>query len=113
MSDPVLVLMDRELAGSGHQATERGGRLRVGRDAERQRILLRRRGRAEKSEVTSAFVHRFTAMDTVVSIQIVGHDSTDDERNDREATAARAAEWFAEIERACSRFDVNSEISKL
>jgi thiamine biosynthesis lipoprotein len=52
-------------------------------------------------------------MGTVVSIQIVGHGETDSRRRERAEAVARAAAWFAEIEKSCSRFDPASELRKL
>jgi thiamine biosynthesis lipoprotein len=48
-------------------------------------------------------------MDTVISIEVVG------ERPDGPARAAirRALRWFEEVERACSRFDPESELRQL
>jgi thiamine biosynthesis lipoprotein len=52
-------------------------------------------------------------MGTVVSIQIVGHGETDSKRRERAEAVARAAAWFTEIEKCCSRFDPASELRKL
>jgi FAD:protein FMN transferase len=49
------------------------------------------------------------AMDTVVSIQVVGEV---DENVVRPALQ-RALDWFGAVERACSRFDPNSELRQL
>ncbi len=50
-------------------------------------------------------------MSTVVSIRIAGSDT--DESRDRAHAAAAAVRWFAELERCCSRFDPNSELTAL
>jgi thiamine biosynthesis lipoprotein len=49
------------------------------------------------------------AMDTVISIQVAGGG---DEGAVRPAVQ-RALDWFATVERACSRFDPNSELRQL
>ena len=49
-------------------------------------------------------------MGTVVTAHVVGQSR----RNaDREASAARALDWFDRVERICSRFDPDSELSRL
>jgi thiamine biosynthesis lipoprotein len=53
----------------------------------------------------------FSAMGTVVSIQVVGRGRGAE--TERSAALARAAGWFQEIERRCSRFDPASEIMRL
>jgi len=57
-------------------------------------------------------LHSFTAMGTVVSIEVRGRRSravpTSAERR-----LARAVEWFHEVERCCSRFDPASEVLQL
>jgi thiamine biosynthesis lipoprotein len=70
-------------------------------------------GGAIASEVTDRFRHAFTALGTVVTIEVVGHGATDDERRERYAAVERAAGWFDEVERRCSRFDPESELSRL
>lgn len=57
--------------------------------------------------------HSFTAVGTVVTIHVVGHGDDDDERHARKDAVARAAGWFDEVERRCSRFDPKSELSRL
>jgi thiamine biosynthesis lipoprotein len=52
-------------------------------------------------------------MDTVVTIQVIGHDVSEAERTEREAGVARALEWFTHITAQCSRFDPASELSRL
>ena len=49
------------------------------------------------------------AMDTVVSLQVV---TPEDESRVRPALQ-RALDWFTAVERACSRFDPNSELRQL
>lgn len=49
------------------------------------------------------------AMDTVITLEVL---TTADPRSVR-AAVARAAGWFAEIERRCSRFDPDSELRAL
>src|SRR6185312_14718543 len=48
-----------------------------------------------------------SAMGTVVTIEIVGHEDARDEY------VQRASAWFTEIERCCSRFDDESELCRL
>jgi thiamine biosynthesis lipoprotein len=63
--------------------------------------------------VTDSYVHTVAVVGTVVTVHIVGHGSTDDERRAREAAADRAIAWFEQVERVCSRFDPSSELSRL
>jgi FAD:protein FMN transferase len=56
-------------------------------------------------------LHSFSSMGTVVSIQVVGRGRR--AGTERAAALARAADWFQEIERRCSRFDPASEIMRL
>ncbi|MDB4913801.1 MAG: FAD:protein transferase [Gemmatimonadetes bacterium] len=57
--------------------------------------------------MSDSYVETTSAMGTVVTVQVVGHD---DERRD---AVKRALGWFGEIESRCSRFDSNSELSRL
>lgn len=50
------------------------------------------------------------AMGTVVSIEIVGDEHP---LEARDAAIDRAFDWFARVERSCSRFDPSSELSKV
>ena len=52
-------------------------------------------------------------MDTVVTIQVVGHGAHQRVRDERTARVDAALRWFFEIESACSRFDEHSEVSQL
>jgi thiamine biosynthesis lipoprotein len=52
-------------------------------------------------------------MGTVVTFQVVGHDATASQRFDRVAAVERAVDWFRHVEAHCSRFDENSEVSRL
>ncbi len=52
-------------------------------------------------------------MGTVITIEIVGHGDDNAERTARAESVARAAEWFASIEKCCSRFDPESELRQL
>jgi thiamine biosynthesis lipoprotein len=63
--------------------------------------------------VTDAFVHTVAVMGTVVTVQIVGHGADERQIQEREAGAARAVEWFRQVEQTCSRFDPDSEIRQL
>lgn len=60
-----------------------------------------------------SYVRTISAMGTVVTIQVVGHDANAAERTEREAGVARAVEWFTHITAQCSRFDPASELSRL
>jgi thiamine biosynthesis lipoprotein len=51
--------------------------------------------------------HR-VAMDTLVTVQVVAQSSAESE-----TAVERALEWFAAVERTCSRFDPASELSQL
>lgn len=55
--------------------------------------------------MTAARVHTRTVMGTTVSIRLVHDDDPD--------TVERAFGWFDAIERACSRFDADSEVQRL
>jgi thiamine biosynthesis lipoprotein len=59
------------------------------------------------SEVTRELRHSFTALGTVVTIHVVGSDS------DAREAVERASGWFEHVERTCSRFDPDSELSRL
>jgi FAD:protein FMN transferase len=63
--------------------------------------------------VTDEFLHTFSAMGTVVTLHVVGHGATATDRRNRDQAVARAATWFDEIERTCSRFDPSSELRRL
>jgi thiamine biosynthesis lipoprotein len=63
--------------------------------------------------VSESYVRTISAMGTVVTIQVVGHDANEAERTEREAGVARALEWFTHITAQCSRFDPASELSRL
>lgn len=63
--------------------------------------------------MNESYVHSFSAMGTVVSIQVVGHGANDHQRADRQSAVERATEWFLDIERTCTRFDPSSELSRL
>jgi thiamine biosynthesis lipoprotein len=52
-------------------------------------------------------------MGTVVTFQVVGHDSTASQRSERVAAVERAVDWFRHVEEHCSRFDTSSEVSRL
>ena len=52
-------------------------------------------------------------MGTVVTMQVVGHDASDRQRREREEAVTRAFGWFDRISDHCSRFDAESELSKL
>jgi FAD:protein FMN transferase len=63
--------------------------------------------------VIDEYLHTFSAMGTVVTLHVVGHGSTAARRRERKAAVARAAAWFDEIERTCSRFAPTSELARL
>ena len=52
-------------------------------------------------------------MGTVVTIEVIGHGDGEAQRSERAESVARAAEWFASIEKCCSRFDPESELRQL
>ncbi len=52
-------------------------------------------------------------MGTVVSVQVVGHGTSQRARRERTQGVARALAWFAHIESICSRFDAQSEVRQL
>lgn len=63
--------------------------------------------------MTDTYLHSFAAMGTVVTIRLVDAGRTPTERTERVAAVARAAEWFHDVERTCSRFDEHSELRQL
>jgi thiamine biosynthesis lipoprotein len=63
--------------------------------------------------VSDVLVHTIAAMGTVVTIQVVGHGEDEAERATRFDAVSRAAAWFENIERTCSRFDPASELRAL
>lgn len=69
--------------------------------------------RADAARRPGLYLYSTTAMGTVVTIQIVETGATRASGGDREATVARALEWFGRVEACCSRFDPESEVSRL
>ena len=63
--------------------------------------------------VSGVYEHAFTAMGTVIAIQVVGHDADSRECLERNDAVARAAGWFQHIHDACTRFDEQSELMRL
>ena len=63
--------------------------------------------------MSDVYVHSRVLMDTVISIQVVGHGATAAEREERAARVDRAIGWFQAIEISCNRFDPTSELSQL
>ena len=59
------------------------------------------------------YVHHEALMDTVVTVEVVGHGDTGTDRAERANAVARAIEWFRAVEVACSRFDPGSEVGAL
>jgi thiamine biosynthesis lipoprotein len=52
-------------------------------------------------------------MGTVVTVQVIGHDSSPADVQERDAGVTRALDWFHEVEQRCSRFDPASEVNRL
>ena len=63
--------------------------------------------------MSDAYVHSVPLMDTVVTIQIVGHGADERQRTARAQGIERALEWFRRIEECCTRFDERSEVRQL
>lgn len=63
--------------------------------------------------MSDLFVHTFAQMGTVVSMQIVGHGTSQRARRDRTRGINRAVAWFERIEAVCSRFAAHSELRQL
>ena len=63
--------------------------------------------------MSDVYVHSRVLMDTVISIQVIGHGATAAKRAERAAQVDRAIGWFQAIESSCSRFDPTSELSQL
>ena len=52
-------------------------------------------------------------MGTMVSVQVVGHGSSQRARRERQHAVDRALGWFTHVESVCSRFDAASELRQL
>jgi FAD:protein FMN transferase len=63
--------------------------------------------------VTDAYVRTVASMGTVVTVHIVGRGARRVERTELEHGASSALAWFEEVEQVCSRFDPESELSRL
>jgi thiamine biosynthesis lipoprotein len=63
--------------------------------------------------VIDAYRHSVALMGTVVSIEVVGHGASEQERAERAERVERAADWFRDVEKCCSRFDAESELRRL
>jgi len=63
--------------------------------------------------VSEQFVQSMSAMNTVITIHVVGSGATATQRAERAARVARAMDWFTQVERTCSRFDATSELRQL
>jgi FAD:protein FMN transferase len=63
--------------------------------------------------VTDAYLRTVASMGTVVTAHIVGRGASHVERTELEHGTASALAWFQEVERVCSRFDPESELSRL
>jgi FAD:protein FMN transferase len=59
--------------------------------------------------VTAAYIHSVALMGTVVTFHVVADTNVGGQM----AAVARGVAWFEQVERSCSRFDADSEISKL
>src|SRR5262249_42797261 len=111
---PLLVLVDRASPRTNRQPPESRMRLRVWRDSEHQRVLLRDRRSPRQGEVTrGAYVVSRPAMGTIVTIQVSDGGANRRDRAETTAAVERAFGWFDEIEACCSRFDPSSELRRL
>ena len=63
--------------------------------------------------MSDVYLKSIVVMDTVVTIQVVGHGLDEQERIERAARVEAALAWFNRIEASCSRFDAQSEVSQL
>lgn len=63
--------------------------------------------------MNEASVHTVALMGTVVTVQIVGDDRHEHDREERHRASEAALNWFRQVEQACSRFDPASELSQL
>ena len=59
------------------------------------------------------FVQSVSLMGTVVTIQVVGHDSFARAAADCREAVTRAFDWFREVEASCTRFDSAGEVAEL
>jgi thiamine biosynthesis lipoprotein len=53
------------------------------------------------------------AMGTVITVQVLGHATSQRARRERKQHVDRALAWFTHIEQTCSRFDATSELRRL
>lgn len=58
-------------------------------------------------------MHTIVAMDTMVTLRVVDGGGTPAEQAHRRQAVERAAGWFREVERCCSRFEPESELRRL
>ncbi|HUL71753.1 MAG TPA: FAD:protein FMN transferase [Vicinamibacterales bacterium] len=63
--------------------------------------------------MTDVYVHALSLMGTVVSFQVVGHDTSGGDALDPRAGVERAVAWFQRVEASCNRFDEASEVRQL
>lgn len=52
-------------------------------------------------------------MGTIVSVQVVGHGTSQRARRERQRAVERALGWCTHVETVCTRFDENSELRRL
>ena len=52
-------------------------------------------------------------MGTIVSVQVVGHGTSQRARRERRRAVERALGWCTHVETVCTRFDANSELRRL
>ena len=60
-----------------------------------------------------AYVRACAVMGTIVSVQVVGHGTSQRARRERQHAVERALGWCTHVEAVCTRFDANSELRRL
>ncbi|MEQ1691373.1 MAG: FAD:protein FMN transferase [Gemmatimonas sp.] len=60
-----------------------------------------------------SYVRTTAVMGTIVSVQVVGHGTSQRARRERQQGVDRAVGWFTHVESVCTRFDANSELRRL
>jgi thiamine biosynthesis lipoprotein len=63
--------------------------------------------------MNDVYVHTIAMMGTVVTFQVVGHDTDRSSGLDPRAGVERAVAWFRRVEESCNRFDRGSEVRQL
>jgi FAD:protein FMN transferase len=65
------------------------------------------------SAVRDAYRCTLAVMGTVVSVEVLGHGTSQRARRERKRAVDRAVAWFTHVESVCSRFEARSELRQL